>query len=884
MRVWMSVVVSSLRRDEGGLGRFFTAVGEAWVRGVPVDWSPVFAGRDVARVSLPTYPFQRERYWLATPTTHHQPRPLALEPLSHPLLTAIGARVEPAGLLLTGLLSRAEQPWLVDHALRGTVLLPGTAFVDIALRAGAEAGTPRLDELTLEAPLLLDGDEPVRVQIVCGTADECGRRAISIHSQRQHAALDEPWTRHASGALAPAAQAAPAAATEPTPWPPTGSVAVDIADRYQALGERGYDYGPAFRGLRNVWRRDDELFVEATLPADLADSAQRYGIHPALLDAVLHAVGLGAATLGPGALDPTGDQPLLPFAWSGITLHAVGAATLRARLTPAGPGAVALDVADGTGAAVVSVASIALRPISAEQLDQARTAGSDSLFSVDWVAVPAAVTPTPRWAVLGDDPAVAVPADVARYPDLDALRAAVDAGADVPQALILAVAASTGEDVPARLRSGTDVCLRQAQAWLGDDRFDGARLVVLTRGAVAAGAADDVTDLPLAAVWGLVRVAQTEHPDRFVLMDIDDDAQSWTALPAALATGEPQLAIRAGALLAPRLARTPQGTGDRDPWAGDGTVLLTGATGSLGRMIARHLADRGVRHLLLVSRSGDRAPGAADLIRELTDRRVDATLVACDVGDREAVRELLAGIRADRPLRAVVHAAAVLDDGVVEALGPARFESVLSAKADGAWHLHDLTQGLDLRAFVLFSSVVGGARRRRAGQLRRGQRVPRRTGAAPGGARPARDVAGVGYLDRLDDGEQPRLGRPPPPRSPRTGPDLLGRGPGDVRRRGDPGHRHVGADPAGHRRPASGTRPRAAVAARTGPGPTAAGRSRGRPHRGRRTRGSMAGLSGAERTRRCPTWSAARWPGCWATRLRRRSTCARASRISASTR
>ncbi|MEH1130771.1 type I polyketide synthase, partial [Micromonospora sp. CPCC 206061] len=673
--------IGTLRREEGHT-RFLTSLAEAYTHGAAVDWTTVVSGRVV---DLPTYPFQRDRYWADSRASTGSPEDLGLDAAGHPLLGAAVEVPDTGATLFTARLSLATHPWLADHAVRGTAILPGTAFLELALHAATHGGHARVDELTLEAPLVLPESGAVHVRVTAGPVDSEGRCPVTVHGRGEG---DTEWTRHATGTLGAAAGDAPAALTE---WPPAGATPVDVDGLYARLAAAGLEYGPAFQGVRAAWRRGDDVYAEVSLDGT---DASGFGVHPALLDAALHPAPGDAVTA-----NGHGPAVRLPFAWTGVTLHASGAEALRVRLAPAGPEAVALTVTDASGAPVATVESLAMRPVPADKL---RLAGgrTDGLFHVDWVPVTAAAEPGGNWAVLGDVPAGLI---AESYPGLPALLAAVDGGLPVPDVVLLPLKGAGRDQAEAAgaLAHGT---LAALQAWLADARLAAARLVVLTWGAAAARADEGVPDLAGAAARGLVRSAQTEHPDRITLVDLDGDA---SALPVALGTGEPEVAVRAGTVYAPRLARVPAATPPVPALRPDGTVLVTGASGVLGALVARHLVTTyGARHLVLASRRGADAPGAAELGDELAELGATVTFAACDAGDRDAVMALVASIPDGHPLTAVVHAAGVLDDGTVASLTPAKLDTVLRPKVDAAWHLHEATAGLDLAAFVLFSSAA----------------------------------------------------------------------------------------------------------------------------------------------------------------------------------
>ncbi len=1051
-----AIVVPSLGRDDGGLQRFWLSAGQAHAAGVPVDWQSALAGAGGRRVPLPTYAFGRQRFWLPGGYTGSgDVTSMGLAAAEHGLLGAVLARPDSGGVVLTGRLSTATQPWLADHAVAGTVLLPGAAFVELALRAGDEVGCAVVEELTLSAPLVLPAAGGVQVQVVVGADDGSGHRAISVYSAA--AQSDSGWVLHAQGVLG-GGRVAPD--TDLTVWPPVGASAVDVDGAYERLAERGYEYGPGFQGLRAMWRRGEEVFAEVAVPQDGGAPAGGFGIHPVLLDAALHALGLAGER----------ERTLLPFSWQGAALHAAGAVRARVRIAPAGAGAVSVEMADVAGLPVLSVRSMVMRPVSPGQV-AAAAAPHDAfsgLLGVRWTPI------TPEAGGSGD-------------------------------AVVAWDARPAGPDLVGSVHAAATEALQFLQSRLDGD--GSGTLAVLTRGAVALPG-EDVSDLAGAAVWGLVRSAQAEHPGRVVLLDTDGSMEP----SAVIGCGEPQLIVRAGEVYAARLApvaaesvlrlpsrawrldagaggtfedlvvapcppadlqagqvrvavaavgvnfrdvlvalgmypgggrlgaegagvvvevgpevthlavgdavmgllgvvgseavvderllvRVPAGwsaaraagvpvvfltalyglselgelrsgqrvlvhaatggvgmaavqlarhrgaevfaTASRGKWdtlrgmgfdddhigdsrtlefeqkflsttggagvdvvlnslAGDftdaslrlltrggrfiemgktdprdpqdiaehypgvryrafdlievgpertaamlaeimrllddgairplpqqafdvrcaatayryvssarhigkvvltvpdgpggvlsggggglaaGSVVITGGTGMAGSALACHLVDRyAVGHVVLLSRSGADAVGVSGLVEQLNRAGAGVSVVGCDVADRDAVAAMLAQIPAEYPLRAVIHAAGILDDGLISSLTPERVDAVLRAKVDGAWTLHELTRDLDAVGFRGVFLDGGDRRHARPGQLRRGQQLPRRPDDLPTRPRAAGVVAGMGAVGAGvgDDGPPGRPGQGPDEPD-RAGAPLDRAGPGSVR-------------------------------------------------------------------------------------------------------
>ncbi|PRY01755.1 type I polyketide synthase [Allonocardiopsis opalescens] len=679
---------AAARRDRDEVRQAVTALAELHARGARVDWSPLLP-EAAGPVELPTYAFQRQRYWLDSPgAAAADPARLGQAAAGHPVLGAVVAAPDGGAVTLTGRISLDTHPWLAEHRVHGTVLVPGTALVELAVRAGDEAGCGVLAELALEAPLVVRDAAPVVIRVVVDAADEAGRRSVGVYARPQDGPAEDGWVRHAAGMLVPAGGGAALPVADSAAWPPPGAEPVALDGFYQRQAGTGLEYGPLFQGLRSVWRRGEEVFAEAALPEGEAPGA--FGIHPALFDAALH-----AAAFAGGAAEP--DAPTVPFAWSDVELHAGGATRVRVRVAPGEGGGLSIALADPSGGPVASVRSLVTREVSRDRLDAAP--GGEPLYRVEWTAVPV--------------PSGAAPAP-ALVPDADAASLAAIGGGDAAPgdgpagAVVLpAVSAPGGAGLPEAVRALTHRVLAGVQAVLAEDGPAGARLVVVTRGAVEAVPGEGVADLAAAAVWGLVRSAQAEHPGRFALVDTDASVPL-AELAALTASGAPELAARDGAVLAPRLVRLHGADGPAARPELPGTVLVTGGTGGLGALVARHLvAEYGVRSLLLASRRGPDAPGAAELVAELESAGASVRVAACDVSDRAALRALLDSVPAGAPLAGVVHTAGVLDDGVVTALTPERLDAVLAPKADAGWHLHELTRELDLGMFVLFSSTSG---------------------------------------------------------------------------------------------------------------------------------------------------------------------------------
>ncbi len=545
-------VVGTLRRNEGGMRRFLLSAAEAHVHGRSPNWRCMFDDSGARCVDLPTYAFQRKRYWMDLGSGSVDASSLGVSAAEHPLLGAVVAQADSDEIILTSRLSLTSHPWLADHKVHGMVLVPGAAMVELALYAGDRAGCPRVDQLILHAPLIVGEHGRVAVQVVVGGWRESGDRRVRVYS-RLDDGVDRAWTQHAEGVLVPTLD--PVTVDEMDQWPPEGAEPIDVSGAYPGLATSGYEYGPAFRGLRSVWRRGAEVFVEAALPEQVKADAGRFALHPVLLDAIFHGIAAGGVLAGT-------ELTRLPFEWEGVSLHAVGASRLRARIALVGDDTVAVTLMDGCGALVGRIDSLALLGISRSRLLMSAVA-DDAVYGLDWVTLP--------------------PSKESRS------GPSLGAGTDSIAVFRCPTTVSEGAALPDGVRRTLAQVLSWTQNWLSSEPHDDdARMVVLTRGAIAVDSSEDVTDLGQAAVWGLLRSAQAENPGRIVLADIDEWGSADVAVAEIVRRDESQLAFRSGAVLAPRLVCTERTDGAELVETGDWRLATLGG----GTLESRNFALR----------------------------------------------------------------------------------------------------------------------------------------------------------------------------------------------------------------------------------------------------------------------------------------------------
>ncbi|XXX73393.1 SDR family NAD(P)-dependent oxidoreductase [Sorangium sp. So ce134] len=726
------VVVHSLRRDREQRRTLLSGLSALYTAGCPVEWKGLYpsAGRCVP---LPSYPWQRTRCWIEAERASR-----GAVTSGHPLL---GAQVPVAGAsaVFEATLGVTAAPYLSDHRVFDHLVVPGAAVLELAHAAAvahAGPGRTRVEGLVLQAPLLLPETGEQRVQVVVSEAAGDGAE-VTVYSQSSAARPGDGWTEHATAQVQSTSEEVERAAIDWTAVRARCRREVSTADLYATWREAGLAYGPAFQGILELWCGEGEALARTGLPADAGAGADGYAVHPALLDVALQTL---AAALGPEA----SAELCLPFEVDDFIVWRLGATAAWMHARRAGtPGARSdvlagdITLADDRGEVLAELTGVRLKRAQAGSLRRTdEKAKAALLHQLAWQQVTTAEgakEPSGTWLVvtggsaLGEALRTRLEAAGARCVAVDlggeavwrsaeSLRSVLDAldagGARLEGVVCLWGAARAAEQAPPdRAEALAVAALHGVQALAARQASTAPRLWWVTEGAQAVrpGEAVDVAQAPL---WGLGRVVMQEHPELgCTLLDLepgDADAPEvlWRALCAA--DDETQVAWRAGKRHVARLVKAPMARGQETlpPIPAESTVLITGGLGALGLCVARWLwEEHHVQHLVLLGRGAPQGERLA-AVEALRERGARVTVAQADVADAAAVRALLAAVPAELPLRGLIHAAGVLDDGVLAQQNAARFARVLAPKVRGAWNLHTETCALPLRFFVLFSSAA----------------------------------------------------------------------------------------------------------------------------------------------------------------------------------
>ncbi|WP_406239436.1 type I polyketide synthase [Nocardia sp. NBC_01009] len=691
-----AAIVGTLRRDQGGMIDFLSSLGRVFASGGVVDWSAVLAGRGGRRVDLPTYAFQRQRFWLETDTLTGDVTSFGLEDAEHPLLGAVVELPEDEGWVFTGRLSLRTHPWLADHAVAGVVLLPGTGFVELALRAADEVGCGGVRELTLVSPLVLPEHGAVSLQVRVSAADADGSHAISITSRGEGEGAQR--VVHAQGSLSSVA-AVPESLVQ---WPPADATTIDVEIGYEGLATRQIEYGTAFRAVQAVWAAGPDVYAEVQLPAGMRRDTGSYLIHPALLDAAVHSLAIGEN-------DTNVDDTALPYVWSELRFGDVtGLDTLRVHGRKISEDTWSVGLYDTNGRFAASIGSLMTRSVDTDTLLSLGSAQIDWLYRLDWIETGNPVVGAFDKAWIADNVDTCSAVRRSGTPCIHSGQDIADSVADDnPKIVIRTVSSNSDKELGASAYRIACMVLELLKQWVGSNQSEHSRLVILTENAVSVDPTSGDIDPASSTAWGMVRSAQSEHGDCFVLVDTDGKDVSLQSLVAAVSSGENQIAIRDGKCYIPRLVKAPSSNAELPEFGG--TALITGGTGALGAAVSRHLVKYyHVPRLILVSRSGLAADGAHELRRELLDSGAKSVeIIDCDISDRESLSVALKKVPSDYPLSLIIHAAGVLADSAIASMTDDDIAKVFGPKVEAAHNLYELANELAAPSVVFFSSVAG---------------------------------------------------------------------------------------------------------------------------------------------------------------------------------
>jgi myxalamid-type polyketide synthase MxaC len=719
-------VIPTLRREKAERKQMLGTVGALHVHGCSVDWKQFYP--DGGRVvELPTYPWQHKRYWLET---SKQTRSTGLS-TGHPLL---GDALALAGneVIFEGSLDPKRQTYLADHRVLGDLVVPGAALLEWARAAvenhwGAERCNIR--DLVIQSPVVLAGGAARRTQLILRKSTDT-EASLSLYSQPLDGKASDGWVLHAVGSAHVADMASEPARLDLAEVRGRCFKPMAASDVYSTLFDQGVDLGPTFRGIAEIWTGEGEVLSRLSLPVAVND-AENYGVHPAFLDAAFQTI-VAASKIEKG-------RTYLPFEFGSFSMFgkAPREAWVHARITDSSGASddtftVAVTLVDGDGQCIADITEFRVKRATTESLHRAARETSTSaecLYRLDWQPHPVANAHEQldgTWLIVdhGSSFGDAVE-DQLRTRGARIVRttyALVRENLQQEKGIVGVVCLAkqmpempmpeNSDAAEQALRNSVET-LETIQAIVSQGGV--SRFFLVTQQAQAVRKDDRVFPAE-ASLWGLGRVVMNEHPELDCkLVDLDGDGESaLNALTRELLerSGEQQVAWRNGERFELRISAVSGVEGQSKRITENSTVLVTGGLGALGLRVARWLRDEhGVSHIVLLGRT---APTEEKLveINQLRSEGAEITIHSADVSDAIAVRRVVQSIPADRPLRGVIHAAGVLDDGMLVDQTPERFGKVFAPKVQGAWNLHEATRDVPLDVFVMFSSassIFGGA-------------------------------------------------------------------------------------------------------------------------------------------------------------------------------
>jgi acyl transferase domain-containing protein len=769
--------LSTLRPNGNDWAESLGSLQALYHAGAAIDWKGL--DRDYAhrKISLPTYPFQRERFWVESEGGARHPRsgrPIVDPGNRHPLAGVALSSPAIEGSVFETVLSARQPLYLMDHQACGRVILPAAAYVEMALAAARQLfgeSACRVDDLILHEALVLELDAETKVQLIFRSS-EGNADTFEVFSNSAERERPGTWVRHAVGRVSKTAEGEQFEnkAADFEAIRNRCAESVDIKAYYERLGDQGPKPGPAFSNLCTLLRGNKESLAEIRLPESPVSTDAGYCFHPALLDACLQTAAQATVPASDAVAD---DEVLLPIGIECVRVIRDAPNTLwshaRLRSTSdheARTFVMDLAIFDQHGDAVGSVAGFKVKRVHRSRLEDGRPeSGRDWLFEVQWRKMPPTRTVATEgghrlnrpgtWLILADEQGVgetlraqlaklgqksvlakpgsaflsqgenqylvnpANRADMARLVEESGITPAMPLRGVVHLWSLNSAHFDrmSADDLARAQLLGCGAALHLVHALVSLKMEPAPRLWLVTRGVQAVTESSMAVHAAMAALWGLGRVIAAEHPELGCQrIDLDPEDQDADALFEVLCHGESnegEIAFRHKAPLTPRLVVSnpaPQGSSSALPkmlpLRSDGSYLVTGGFGGLGLETARWMAQQGARNLILMGRR-EPGPDAKAVLDDLARHGVKIAIENGDVSDEAQLIGIISRIaKSMPPLRGIIHAAGVLDDGVLLQQTWPRFERVMAPKVQGAWNLHRLTLSHDLDFFVLFSAAA----------------------------------------------------------------------------------------------------------------------------------------------------------------------------------
>lgn len=726
----------SLKRGVSAWSSMVAALGELYGAGVTVDWRGYNAPYSLQKVALPTYPFQRERYFMNLTIKprikEFADQDLLNRPELHPLL---GSKADSPSseIRFNNRLGLSQGSWLQGHAICGSVIIPATAYIEFAFAAlrhaktgnenGDSASPIVVEKARFMLPLILNED-PKSVQTIYNSE----KGEVGIYSQNN----DKQWQMHAAMEIR---------STENVKFSPllTESTATGVKrDRdtfYTDMLKIDYRYGGVFRSIRNLQLKGVDVLGTVDVPAE---EAEKFILHPALLDGCLT---LAGASFLYGTESAPAGTILVPVSIEALHFYGKTVSELSVQCVKREnnniSGTFDLYATDKDGEPALQITGLVMRQISNKLLLPAsETSSTGLLYKLAWRAIPALKKQTTiqdKWLVLTDNSSISVQfISTLKDNGIDFIELAAKSETyDNRDSCGFLLNQLSFQDISDSLNRLLHDCSQFSKtiSVCGDSpaanlnlirvlltKQHKTELILITSGVHNPDGTAEKINPHGAAIWGIGATVSAEAPElscKLIDLPFKPDTAEFTALLSELNSndGEDRIALCRGSRFAPRLISDNHKKVNNIRYISNkidsaATYLITGGFGNLGLAVAGMLVDKGCRNLALIGRNRP----SSEASFQIEKFRKAGAVVECltgDVAKLPDITDIFNILHKTMPaVKGIFHAAGTLDDAILSEMDSEKFEHVAQPKIAGAWNLHKATENEKLDMFVLFSSLT----------------------------------------------------------------------------------------------------------------------------------------------------------------------------------